>query len=190
MRREARKKIKRFERASALLDYIGIPVAALIVMASFTLFSVAKIFGFLCLGAGFLTLIGVVTASIICTEKAKEVAIKEQYRKLEEKLHEKQQRLSEENVIVEDFVNENDDHKESQVITNITETNNNKNIIAVSKKLSEINLKKRKQLKLFELKRNAVAKSIHSKRVDGLTISESLRNKKESINKVKKGKRV
>lgn len=72
----------------------------------------------------------------------------------------------------------------------VTISNNNKNIIAVSKKLSEINRKKRKQLKLFELKRNAVAKSIHSKRVDGLTISESLRNKKESINKVKKGKRV
>lgn len=62
--------------------------------------------------------------------------------------------------------------------TAITISDNDKNTIAA-----------RKQLKLFELKRNVAAKSIHSKRVDGLSIPEPLKNKKEYTNKVKKGKR-
>ncbi len=68
--------------------------------------------------------------------------------------------------------------------TVIAISDNDKNTIAA-----------RKQLKLFELKRNVAAKSIHSKsihskRVDGLSIPEPLKNKKEYTNKVKKGKKV
>lgn len=124
MRREARKKIKKYKRISALLDYIGIPVSVAIVIVSFTLFTVSKLLGFLVMGAGFLTLIGVVTASVLFQGKSESVAVEENYRRLEEKLRQKQQSASNENVIVEDFVNENNDHKDSQIITNINETNN------------------------------------------------------------------
>ena len=124
MRREVRKKIKKYERISALLDYIGIPVSVAIVMVSFTLFTVSKLLGFLVMGAGFLTLIGVVTASVLFQGKSESVAVEEHYRKLEEKLRQKQQSASNENVIVEDFVNENNNHEDSQIITNMSETNN------------------------------------------------------------------
>lgn len=124
MRREVRKKIKKYERISALLDYIGIPVSVAIVIVSFTLFTVSKLLGFLVMGAGFLTLVGVVTASVLFQGKSESVAVEEHYHKLEEKLRQKQQSASNENVIVEDFVNENDNHEDSQIITNMSETNN------------------------------------------------------------------
>lgn len=127
MRREARKRIKKYKNVMSLLNYIGIPVSALIVVLSFTLFSVSNLLGFLVMGAGFLTMIGVITASVLLDGKTEEIANEEYFHKVEKRKELKQQALSEENVIIEDFVNEREDIGDGQKVADGTAEQNDTN---------------------------------------------------------------
>lgn len=127
MRREARKRIKKYKNVMSLLNYIGIPVSALIVVLSFTLFSVSNLLGFLVMGAGFLTMIGVITASVLLDGKTEEIANEEYFHKVEKRKELKQQALSEENVIIEDFVNERENIGDGQKVADSTAEQNDTN---------------------------------------------------------------
>ncbi len=127
MRREARKRIKKYKNVMSLLNYIGIPVSALIVVLSFTLFSVSNLLGFLVMGAGFLTMIGVITASVLLDGKTEEIANEEYFHKVEKRKELKQQALSEENVIIEDFVNERENIGDGQKVADGTAEQNDTN---------------------------------------------------------------